>query len=119
MMLTQVEYEPVIGLEVHVELATESKMFCACPVVDSTSEQPNIAVCPVCCGMPGVLPVINQRAIEYGLPRGTSIAVRDPFSEHLRSEELLLPRPSQGISNLPIRKTPGSQWTIDYFDLYG
>jgi aspartyl-tRNA(Asn)/glutamyl-tRNA(Gln) amidotransferase subunit B len=61
------EYEPVIGLEVHAELDTRSKMFCACRVVDSTVAQPNIAVCPVCAGMPGVLPVVNQRAVEYGL----------------------------------------------------
>ncbi len=61
------EFEPVIGLEVHAELQTQSKMFCACPVVDSTQAEPNIAVCPVCAGMPGVLPVINQRAVEYGL----------------------------------------------------
>lgn len=61
------EYEPVIGLEVHAELQTRSKMFCACPVVDATQAEPNTAVCPVCAGMPGVLPVINQRAVEYAL----------------------------------------------------
>lgn len=61
------EYEPVIGLEVHAELETQSKMFCACPVLDSTSATPNMAVCPVCSGMPGVLPVVNQRAVEYAL----------------------------------------------------
>src|SRR5512139_2799173 len=61
------EYEPVIGLEVHAELDTRSKMFCACRVVDSTVAQPNIAVCPVCAGMPGALPVVNQRAVEFGL----------------------------------------------------
>ena len=61
------EFEPVIGLEVHAELETRSKMFCACPVVDSTQAQPNIAVCPVCAGMPGVLPVVNQRAVEYAV----------------------------------------------------
>jgi aspartyl-tRNA(Asn)/glutamyl-tRNA(Gln) amidotransferase subunit B len=64
--VTQV-YEAVIGLEVHAELATRSKMFCGCPVVDSTVAQPNIAVCPVCAGMPGVLPVANRRAVELGL----------------------------------------------------
>jgi aspartyl-tRNA(Asn)/glutamyl-tRNA(Gln) amidotransferase subunit B len=62
-----VEFEPVIGLEVHAELETKSKMFCACPVVDLTQAQPNIAVCPVCSGMPGALPVINRKAVEYGL----------------------------------------------------
>ncbi len=60
-------YEPVIGLEIHAEMQTESKMFCGCKVVDSTAAEPNIAVCPVCAGMPGMLPVANQRAIEYGL----------------------------------------------------
>ena len=61
------EYEPVIGLEVHAELETRSKMFCACPVLDSTSAAPNVAVCPVCSGMPGVLPVVNQQAVAYGM----------------------------------------------------
>jgi aspartyl-tRNA(Asn)/glutamyl-tRNA(Gln) amidotransferase subunit B len=61
------EFEAVIGLEVHAELATRSKMFCRCVVVDSTQAEPNIAVCPVCAGMPGVLPVLNQRAVEFGL----------------------------------------------------
>jgi aspartyl-tRNA(Asn)/glutamyl-tRNA(Gln) amidotransferase subunit B len=54
-------------LEVHAELATRSKMFCACPVVDTTQAAPNVAVCPVCAGMPGVLPVVNQKAVEYAL----------------------------------------------------
>jgi aspartyl-tRNA(Asn)/glutamyl-tRNA(Gln) amidotransferase subunit B len=61
------EFEAVIGLEVHAELQTQSKMFCACPVVDSIEAEPNTAVCPVCAGMPGVLPVINQKAVEFGL----------------------------------------------------
>ena len=61
------EFEAVIGLEVHAELETKSKMFCACPVVDSTQAEPNIAVCPVCAGMPGVLPVVNQKAVEYAV----------------------------------------------------
>jgi aspartyl-tRNA(Asn)/glutamyl-tRNA(Gln) amidotransferase subunit B len=60
-------YEVVIGLEVHAELATQSKMFCACAVVDSTRAEPNVAVCPVCAGMPGVLPVVNRLAVEYGM----------------------------------------------------
>ena len=61
------EFEAVIGLEVHAELETKSKMFCACPVVDHNLVEPNTAVCPVCSGMPGVLPVVNQRAVEYAL----------------------------------------------------
>ena len=66
-MQTEQLYEAVIGLEVHAELLTRSKMFCGCPVVDPTASQPNVAVCPVCAGMPGVLPVINQRAVEFAL----------------------------------------------------
>jgi aspartyl-tRNA(Asn)/glutamyl-tRNA(Gln) amidotransferase subunit B len=61
------KYEPVIGIEVHAELQTQSKMFCGCPVVDSTQAAPNTAVCPVCAGMPGTLPVLNQKAVEFGL----------------------------------------------------
>ncbi|MEW6718484.1 MAG: Asp-tRNA(Asn)/Glu-tRNA(Gln) amidotransferase subunit GatB [Chloroflexota bacterium] len=61
------EFVPVIGVEVHVELATRSKMFCSCPVVDATQAEPNSAVCPVCAGMPGVLPVVNRRAVEYAV----------------------------------------------------
>ncbi len=60
-------YEAVIGLEVHAEMATRSKMFCACPVVDSTLARPNTAVCPVCSGLPGVLPVVNRQAVELAL----------------------------------------------------
>ncbi|MBI5930018.1 MAG: Asp-tRNA(Asn)/Glu-tRNA(Gln) amidotransferase subunit GatB [Chloroflexi bacterium] len=66
-------YEAVIGMEVHAELMTESKMFCRCAVVDLTTAQPNTAVCPVCLGMPGVLPVINQQAIEYGIMVGLAL----------------------------------------------
>lgn len=61
------EYEAVIGLEVHAELQTKSKMFCGCPVLDATTAKPNTAVCPVCSGMPGVLPVVNQKAVEYAI----------------------------------------------------
>jgi len=61
------QYEPVIGLEVHAELSTRSKMFCSCQVIDSVQARPNVAVCPVCAGMPGVLPVLNQKAVEYAL----------------------------------------------------
>lgn len=61
------KYEPVIGLEVHAELATATKMFCSCRVVDTTISAPNTTVCPVCAGMPGTLPVLNRKAVEYGI----------------------------------------------------
>ncbi len=58
------KYETVIGLEVHAQLLTRSKMFCGCSA-DYASTPPNTHVCPVCMGMPGVLPVINRQAVEY------------------------------------------------------
>lgn len=61
-------YEAVIGIETHVELSTESKMFCACPV--DTESDPNTNVCPVCLGLPGALPVLNQKAVEWAMRIG-------------------------------------------------
>ncbi|HEX2033874.1 MAG TPA: Asp-tRNA(Asn)/Glu-tRNA(Gln) amidotransferase subunit GatB [Chloroflexota bacterium] len=58
------DFEPVIGLEVHAQLLTASKMFCACSARYAGAE-PNSRVCPICLGMPGVLPVINQKAVEF------------------------------------------------------
>ena len=68
-----VTFEPVIGLEVHAELETQSKMFCGCAVVDSTMAPANSVVCPVCLGMPGVLPVINKRAVEFAIRVGLAL----------------------------------------------
>ncbi len=62
------KYEPVIGLEVHAQVHTRSKMFCACPVVEDTGDlPPNTYVCPVCLALPGALPVVNRRAVEVGM----------------------------------------------------
>ena len=58
-------YEPVIGLEVHVQLATNTKIFCGCPT--SFGAPPNTNVCPVCMGLPGALPVLNRRAVEMAV----------------------------------------------------
>ncbi|HEX8969045.1 MAG TPA: Asp-tRNA(Asn)/Glu-tRNA(Gln) amidotransferase subunit GatB [Chloroflexota bacterium] len=65
-------YEAVIGLECHVQLATRSKMFCGCPA-DYAGAAPNTHVCPICLGMPGVLPVINRVAVEYTLLTGMAL----------------------------------------------
>ncbi|MEK9663781.1 MAG: Asp-tRNA(Asn)/Glu-tRNA(Gln) amidotransferase subunit GatB [Candidatus Nanopelagicales bacterium] len=65
------EFEPVIGLEVHVELGTESKMFCSCPT--TFGAEPNTQVCPVCLGLPGSMPVMNGAAIESIIRMGLAL----------------------------------------------
>jgi aspartyl-tRNA(Asn)/glutamyl-tRNA(Gln) amidotransferase subunit B len=64
-------YEPVIGLETHVELGTTTKMFCGCPT--AFGADPNTQVCPVCLGLPGSLPVTNEMAIEYTIKIGLAL----------------------------------------------
>jgi aspartyl-tRNA(Asn)/glutamyl-tRNA(Gln) amidotransferase subunit B len=66
-----VTYEPVIGLEIHVQLKTRTKMFCGCEL--SFGEQPNTRTCPVCLGLPGTLPVVNAEAVHFGLMIGMAL----------------------------------------------
>jgi aspartyl-tRNA(Asn)/glutamyl-tRNA(Gln) amidotransferase subunit B len=74
-------YEIVIGLEVHTQLLTKSKMFCGCSA-DYANAPPNTHVCPVCLGMPGVLPVINEKAIEYTVM--TALALNCTIPEYTK-----------------------------------
>ena len=60
------EYEAVIGLETHIQLNTRAKIFCSCRA-DSWDDQPNTNICPVCSGLPGVLPVLNRAVVEKGV----------------------------------------------------
>ena len=68
------KYEAVIGLEVHVELKTKSKAFCHCAT--SFGAEPNTHVCPICLGMPGVLPVLNRQMVEYALMTALALNCR-------------------------------------------
>lgn len=121
------EFEPVIGLEVHAELQTKSKMFCSCEVVDSTTAAPNTTVCPVCSGMPGTLPVVNEKAVEFGirvalalecevqhtsifarknyfypdLPKGYQIS---QYEQPLAINGKLIIRPSEGEQTIHVRR---------------
>jgi len=74
-------YEIVIGLEVHTQLLTKSKMFCSCSA-DYASALPNTYVCPICLGMPGVLPGINEKAIEYTVM--TALALNCTIPEYTK-----------------------------------
>jgi len=67
-------YETVIGLEVHAQLSTRSKMFCGCPT--TFGARPNTQTCPVCLGLPGVLPVVNRRAVEFGIRTALAFGCR-------------------------------------------
>lgn len=71
------EYIPTIGLEIHVELKTKTKMFCDCPN-DPDEKHPNVNICPVCLGYPGTLPVANKLAIEYVLKTGLALGCENP-----------------------------------------
>jgi aspartyl-tRNA(Asn)/glutamyl-tRNA(Gln) amidotransferase subunit B len=77
------KYEPVIGLEVHVQINTRTKIFCGCPT--GFGAPPNTNVCPVCLGLPGALPVLNRQAVEMAIQAGLAIHCRvNPFSRFAR-----------------------------------
>ena len=83
-------FETIIGLEVHAQLLTESKMFCRCSA-DYASAPPNTHVCPVCLGMPGVLPTINQQAVEYTVM--TALALNCTISDYTKFDRKNYPYP--------------------------
>ncbi|GLJ25028.1 hypothetical protein SUGI_0479040 [Cryptomeria japonica] len=64
-------YEPVIGIETHVQLSTLTKAFCSCPSLYGS--QPNTNVCPICTGLPGSLPVLNEKVVEYAVKLGLAL----------------------------------------------
>ncbi|MDO8443549.1 MAG: Asp-tRNA(Asn)/Glu-tRNA(Gln) amidotransferase subunit GatB [Candidatus Azambacteria bacterium] len=73
----KVEYEPVIGLEIHAELKTKTKMFCACKN-DPDERHPNVNICPICTGQPGTLPVINREAVAHVIKTGLALKSKIP-----------------------------------------
>ncbi len=82
-------YEAVIGLEVHVQLKTSSKIFCSC--VNKFGSSPNTQTCPVCLGMPGVLPVLNRRVVEYALRMGMATNCKIPKYSQLARKHYFYP----------------------------
>ena len=84
-------YQPVIGMELHAQLQTASKMFCGCDA-DYWEAPPNSHVCPVCLGMPGVLPVINAHAVEQTVRTGLALNCQIAAVQRLCAQELQLSR---------------------------
>ncbi len=85
-------YEAVIGLEVHAQIHTRSKMFCGCPVVADTGDvPPNTYVCPICAGMPGVLPVVNGRAVDIAVKTGLALRCEIPPTSRFARKSYFYP----------------------------
>ena len=82
-------YEPVIGIEVHIELQTESKIFCGCAT--RFGAEPNTQVCPVCLGLPGVLPVLNERVVEFALRAALALGCRVPVTSQFARKNYFYP----------------------------
>src|SRR4030081_4010556 len=105
--LTTHDFESVIGLECHVQLATHSKMFCGCPT-DYSGSAPNTHVCPICLGMPGVLPVINRVAVEYTLLTGLALNADIPEATKFDRKNYFYPDQVKGYQisqfDLPLVK---------------
>jgi aspartyl-tRNA(Asn)/glutamyl-tRNA(Gln) amidotransferase subunit B len=107
-------YEVVIGIECHVQLRTESKMFCACST-NVADAPPNSLTCPVCLGLPGALPVINRRAVEHVLATGLAIGARTPQVTRWDRKNYFYPDLPKGyqISQYDLPLASGGSLSVD------
>ncbi|MFL5684538.1 MAG: Asp-tRNA(Asn)/Glu-tRNA(Gln) amidotransferase subunit GatB [Chloroflexota bacterium] len=110
-------YEAVIGIEVHCQLRTESKMFCACATAYEASP-PNTHVCPVCLGLPGALPVINRRAVEHVLATGLAIEATTPEATRWDRKNYFYPDLPKGyqISQYDLPLASAGRLTVETSD---
>ena len=102
-----VTYEAVIGLEIHAQLRTRTKIFCGCST--AFGAPPNSQVCPVCLGLPGALPVLNRQAVDYADQGRARARLRGAADVDLRAQELLLSGPAEGLSDLAVRAAAGAR----------
>jgi aspartyl-tRNA(Asn)/glutamyl-tRNA(Gln) amidotransferase subunit B len=107
-------YEPVIGIEVHCQLRTASKMFCPCST-EYDGAPPNSHVCPVCFGLPGALPVINRRAVEYVLATGLAVESTIPAATRWDRKNYFYPDLPKGyqISQYDLPLASAGRLTFD------
>ena len=114
---TTTRYEVVIGVEIHVQLKTASKMFCGCSTA-VRGAPPNTLTCPVCLGLPGALPVINQKAVEHVLSTGLAIGGRIPEVTRWDRKNYFYPDLPKGyqISQYDLPLTSGGTLTVETSD---
>ncbi len=107
-------YEAVIGIEIHVQLRTVSKMFCACST-DVAGAPPNSRTCPVCLGLPGALPVINKRAVEHVLATGLAIGSTVPAATRWDRKNYFYPDLPKGyqISQYDLPLASGGRLAVE------